>query len=84
MGPELGEKITVCRIKRRRRNKLDDELIPTTSSFITEEVDDCARYPIETVPCPDCRSLSLRLGFADGELCPECKAGTLESIFVEY
>ena len=43
-----------------------------------------AHYPIDALPCPDCGAYALKLGFEDGEPCPQCKRGTITAEFIEY
>lgn len=43
-----------------------------------------AIYEIESVQCPTCDQCTLRMGFANDDLCPECETGKLEMGGIMY
>ena len=94
MGPRVGERIEVKRhVRAGSRWRPWLELYPTGVFFTVElgtvtsatgRTIATTRYPIDTVPCPDCGAHALKMGFEDGEACPMCKKGTLAVEFIEY
>jgi hypothetical protein len=94
-GARIGETIELVRFRTTgKRKKQKTEQVPTGVSFIVEQdkalqidnriISYLVRYPIETVPCPDCDRFSLSLGFEGGEICPKCKRGIVNTEFIEY
>jgi RNA polymerase subunit RPABC4/transcription elongation factor Spt4 len=41
------------------------------------------KYLIEEVTCPECDAFDMRIGFEEGDICPECRSAKLEFSFVD-
>jgi len=91
-GPEVGEVIPLFKVVTRgKKRKRTVELVPTGVTFVAEGgvAGEDVRYPsitypISNVPCPECHTNSLVLGFDNIQQCPKCREGTLTINFVEH
>lgn len=85
---------TTRKLKKGKSRKIAEEsYVPTSVVFKAERgeafhlgdaVHHGVRYPVDLIPCPNCRERQLTLGFEQGARCPMCKDSTLVLDVVDY
>jgi hypothetical protein len=93
-GPEIGERITVCKLHRTGKGrKKKESLVPTGLHFeviaggttiIAGRDMTLAQYPADGLPCPECKTGTIHFGFDIGDLCPWCSKAKLQFSGIIY